>query len=450
MGIHLSKKLALKPFYGLLILSASIGAANAETIKQAIQTTIYSNPEILINAKQRLASDEGIANAWGGFLPKVDLNAGYGRERSKNVNTNFNYASLWRQELGITARQMLFDGFATYNEVKRNMAKSDADAYQVWGTAEDMGLAAAEAYINVLRTQEIVAAAEDNLAAHQRTFGMIEKLGESGLGREADTTQSQGRLDLARANLYAAKSDYRAAVTQYLKIVGHEPSILGNPHESGTVSLPRNMDAAVSQALANHPILKSAENDIKEARAQYNTSLSANYPRLDLVLGSTKNRNLDGSIGADYDTSAMLQLQYNLFRGGSDMAKQRENAYLIQKAVEIRNRTYRQVIEKMRLSWTAYQISQSRMPSLRGHQGSSSQTLGAYRQQFQLGKRTLLDLLDSENEHFSARKDYINGRYDVIDAKYRILNAEGKLLPYFRIPLPPEATPCHQSKLRCV
>lgn len=413
--------------------------ATAETLRDAVAKTVNSNPDVRIAAKIRSASNETVYEARAGYFPTLDLNAGYGREQAKNLNTNQSYNTLWRRDFGVTARQMLFDGFATYHEVKRTKAKTNADAYKVWGQAEDSGLAAVQAYLDVLRNQELVNVARRNVDTHTHTYGMIRKMSEQGLGREADSDQTAGRVELARANLKTAQLNLENAKINFQKVTGCMPHFLARVPDVRSSALPRSEHEALRRALQNHPILKSAVSDIREARGQHEASKAAFYPRLDLVLADHENRNVNGVRGPNIDRSIMLQAQYNLLRGGHDVARTRETAYEVQHAAEIRNRTERQVIESMRLSWTAYEISRSRIPLLVQHRNDAISTTSAYKKQFELNKRTILDVLDSQNEYFTAEQDVINERYALLFAKYRILNSEGRLVEYLCIPLPPEA-----------
>src|SRR5262249_50223787 len=123
----------------------------AETLQDAVMRTVNYNPDIRNAAKIRSVDNEGVWQARAGYFPTVDLNAGYSRERSTNFNSGFTSITLWRTDFGVNARQMLFDGFATSNEVRRNKAKTNADAFRVWGVTEDVALKAVQAYLDVLR-----------------------------------------------------------------------------------------------------------------------------------------------------------------------------------------------------------------------------------------------------------------------------------------------------------
>jgi adhesin transport system outer membrane protein len=135
----------------------------------------------------------------------------------------------------------------------------------------------------------------------------------------------------------------------------------------------------------------------------------------------------------------MLRGRYS-FTGGRDMARRQETAYLLSESKQVRNRTRRQVIESMQLSWNAYERAKTSLESLKIHVEASRKARNAYRKQFNIGQRTLLDLLDSDNELFTASIDYANGKRDYMLSIYRILAGSGRLLWAMQIPVPEEAT----------
>ena len=122
-------------------------------------------------------------------------------------------------------------------------------------------------------------------------------------------------------------------------------------------------------------------------------------------------------------------MNYNLFHGGADLARRKETADLYQESGEVMHKTYRQVIANVQVSWDAWKTVNSQLPSLRQHRDEALQTFSAYKQQFQLDKRTLLDVLDGENEYYDASRAYTSAKYAALFDKYRVLNSIGTLLP---------------------
>jgi adhesin transport system outer membrane protein len=427
-----------------MILCLGVAAApglHAETLVDAVRDTIESNPEVQIARDQRNAVKQEMEQARAGFFPSADVTVGNGWESSNNPTTRASgegRITKNRSEAEVLVRQLLFDGFGTESEFDRQKARVNASAYATFGTAEIMALRAAEAYLDVLNTKMLVSLAEENLRTHEKNYSQIRKRGERGVGRKSDTQQALGRLALARTNLITEQNNLEDAISAYENIVGHTPDTLEEP-PSFEHLLPESLDGAITQALDNQPTLKSAEADVEAARKQHDAAKSTFFPRVHLEISGTRNDDIDGIPGSNRDAQLMLRGRYS-FTGGRDMARRQETAYLLSESKQVRNRTRRQVIESMQLSWNAYERAKTSLESLKIHVEASRKARNAYRKQFNIGQRTLLDLLDSDNELFTASIDYANGKRDYMLSIYRILAGSGRLLWAMQIPVPEEAT----------
>lgn len=432
----------MKPLALVIPLYLSVGIASAATLQEAVDATVKTNPDVLAAVHERQAVSKEVDQARAGYFPTLDLQVGTGWEMTDNPSTRASgkgEVHLNRDEARLDARQMLFDGMETKNEVERQEARTNSRAFSVFSSAENTGLDAVDAYLNVLRRQNLVELAQTNLEAHQRTHDQIMLRSERGVGRGADMDQSLGRLALAEANLMSEQSNLRDAETSYIRVVGMEPESLSQP-DSPISLIPQTRDEAIATAVDNHPTLRLASFDVDSAKAQHATAKAPFYPDLHLEVGTRADHDIDGQEGKDKDLYAMLRLRYNLVNGGRDTARREETAFLINQAAEIRNNTHRQVEESVRLSWNAWETVKRQMSFRRQHVESSEKSRDAYQQQFSLGQRTLLDLLDSENEVFRARTALVNTQYDEMFAMYRIMNSMGMLLQGLNVELPQAAT----------
>ena len=433
----------------LIICNLFPSLASAQTLQQAIQKTIDDNPQIQAAKSERSAVANEISQAKSAYFPTIDIAAGIGWEQSSNPTTRGRTdgtVSYGREEASIQLKQMIFDGLATPSEVDRHEARTNARAYTVFGQSEITALNAVEAYINVLRRQELLSLAKDNLLVHQRTNDQIQLRSQRGIGRRADADQSNGRLALAEKNTLSEIGNLKDSETAFLRIIGQLPNDLQSV-EAPVTALPKSLESAIEQAVANHPILKSANADIDSAFAQHDTAKAAYMPRIDFEASASHNVDLDGIKGKNEDASAMVRLRYNLFNGGKDLARRKETSQLINQAKDIRDNTYRQVVESMRLSWVAHQTIKSQINFFKTHQDASIKSNRAYQKQFNIGQRTLLDLLDSANEMFVSKSAYTNAKYDEIFAQYRILTSKGALNNFLNVTLPDESKTLEQAKL---
>jgi adhesin transport system outer membrane protein len=413
----------------------------AQALKDVVIQTLETNPSVLSSIRRKDAADAATEAAKGGYYPRIDWLVGRGREQSKNSTTlgagNSGYLHLWRKQEGVVLNQMVWDGLGVKSEVDRRQAISDATAYKTYGTAEEIALQAIDAYLEVLKNREKVGYARDNLQAHQRTFDQVKLRSDKGVGRRADLEQIAARLAQAQANMSAAESQLRDAEIAYLKVVGKPAGKLTRP--AAPQNIPTSAEAAVKVGLSNHPILKSAQSDIEQAQAQRELARSFWSPRLEVEASYSNNHNIDGVEGPNKDRMVMLWLKWNLFRGFFDQHRLKETAYQVNEASEIARNTHRQVENAVRLAYNAYATARERLPQLDRYVKAADATRVAYNQQFSIGQRTLLDLLDSENEFYTARTTHQDAVYIELSARYRILNAMGNLLTALDVKPPEQA-----------
>lgn len=411
---------------------------SATTLEEAIRQTLDSNPDVRVETNELLSRGEELEQARAGYLPIVDITAGMGYESSDNNTTRsagYEHRDLTRKEAAINLQQMLFDGYATQSEVERQNARLASAGHRVDGVSQNKALETVSAYLGVLRQQQLVDLSNENLEAHKRIFEQVKLRSEAGIGRSSDLEQVRGRRASADASRLADIANLRDAESTYLTLVGDLPQSL-EPAPSLQSSLPENLEMAIELALAEHPTLLSAQADVRSAIAQKSAAENTFYPHFNLEVGSTWGEDQDGVTGVDKDLTAMVRMRYNLFSGGRDKARQRQTAHLINEAKEVRNKTHRQVVESLRLSWTAYEATQAQLIALNQHLISSEKTRDAYTQQFNIGKRTLIDLLNTENEVFEAKRSHAEARYDNLYAQYRIFVGMGRLLREIDIPVP--------------
>lgn len=425
--------------------------AQAQTLEQAVAQALDNNPDLRVALTRFKVAEERINQAKSGYLPTVDLAAGYGYEETNSPSTRRGIyatngdkgkASLTRGELNLSIKQILFDGFFTINDAARTEREASAEQWTLFSTAEDLALDVAKVYNEVLKNQEVLSLSEKNLRSHQNIYEQIKERTESGLGSIADLSQVTGRLARANVNLISATNNYRDSVAKFTKLVNQPPNELIVPVPDANM-VPSTKQLGLALALEMHPVIKSSSNDIEAARYARETFTSSYYPTFTLEVTANANDNISGEEGIDRfkndigghnnSAQAMVRMKYNLYSGGRNASQTREAAYQIAEAVELNRKAHRDVTEGYSLAWNAHELLTMQLQFIQQHVDSSKKTQAAYEQQFRLGQRSLLDLLDTENELFEARKDYLNASYQNVDAKYRLLNATGQLLDSLRV-----------------
>ncbi|KGP62704.1 agglutination protein [Legionella norrlandica] len=425
-----------------LLIAALITSsyACADTLYEAVQHGMIANPDVLLNTAKGLSAKQAIDKAKGAMYPSIDVTGGFGRQKSVNPTTtaidDTPSTTLNIVESAVELRQKLFAGGGIINEVKRNQYLTQAQRWKTQGIAEDLALEITKHYLAVLLHERLYAYSIDNLKAHRAVFKMIRERATAGITRTAEVDQANARLALAESNQISALANLQEVKINYAKAVGKWPESLTWPRVPSRKDLPGSLGKVIEKGLDNHPTVKSSYADIKQAKAQYEVARAAYYPEVNLVLNSSKNKNLGGLVGPNNSDTAAIRMNYNAFRGGADAAHIRETAYQVQEAYETKNRTLLELKEAIRLSWNAYISSGLRIKPLRQHVISSRKTRAAYQDEFKVGKRTLLDLLDSQNEYYQSQIELARGENDEVLSRYRILNGMGCLLKYLDLRLP--------------
>lgn len=418
----------------LVLTNTVIAQAQENGLADVVRETLSSNPDVAEARDRWLARREEVREAEGGFLPSVDLNAGVGYEYTDSPSTrvvNDGSNELSRQELGLNVRQMLFDGWGTRSEVDRQQARTDSAAARLLAVGEATAMRATEAYVGLSLNRDLEDISTESLAIHRRIQQQIRLRSNAGVGSRADYDQVESRVALAEADLVAAEVNLLDAETTFRRVVGSAPRQKGYaPAKIEPGALPPTLQAALDIANENNPVLDTAAADIEAARAQHEAAKQFDYPRFDLELGGNVNDDIDGTEGYVNDLSAMLRVRYNLYRGGSDAARKRATAYNINEAEDVRDRSRRQLEESVRLAWAAFEATGAQLPLLERRVKAALATRDAYAKQFKIGQRTLLDLLNSEQEVLRARQSVVETRSDRLLAQYRVLEAMGALVDH--------------------
>ncbi|HEX6144068.1 MAG TPA: TolC family outer membrane protein [Geminicoccaceae bacterium] len=404
----------------------------ALTLEDTVEVALATNPEVGVVAADREAIDQELRQARALYLPSLDLRGAIGPEYTNSPATRArpgddNSETLIRMESQVTLTQMLFDGFSTRSEVDRQLARIDSAAYRVREAGEFIALDAIEAHLNVLRNEALVELAEQNVIEHQRILGQVGQLERQGGGTIADVRQTEARVAAANSALATAVGNLRDARAIYRSVVGIPPEDLALP-DPPVAAVPGGAEAAAADAFVGNPTVRIAEADIEVARAELQGARSGYYPRLDLEMGAGANRDIDGIEGSDVDAQALVVLRYNLFRGGGDIAREREAFARLREAREVLRRAKRAAEEDARVAYNAFLTAQDRADALEAQAVATRSTRDAYAQQFDIGQRSLLDLLDAENELFIARSNLITAQFTELFAVYRVLAATGDLL----------------------
>lgn len=404
---------------------AAVSAADERplTLREAAQLAVVNNPEVLQRWHGVRAAEGERDAAKGGLLPRVDLSASTGPERRSSISNQYT-----RTNASLALTQLLWDGFATADEVRRLDHSARVRLFELVAASENVALEAARAYFDVVRYRELVRLAEENFVEHRTVFAQTDQRVKAGVARAVDLEQITGRLALAEANLLIETANLHDTTARFQRIVGRLPSRdLPLPAHLAQGVPPDASTALVRTSEGNAAVLAAIEN-VRAANAALDVRGSAYHPRVDFRLRRDQGRNLDGVQGSNNASVAEVVLNWNLFNGFSDRARERQFAEQLNVARDVRDKTCRDLRQTTMIAYNDIDKLREQLEYLQLHESSLAKALAAYKLQFQIGQRSLLDLLDTENERFQSRRAVSNARYDLHIAYVRTQAGIGNLL----------------------
>lgn len=415
-----------------LTLTTALSVASplqALELEEAVQAAINYYPEINESRAnlQALRQDENIARSR--FLPTVTLSAESGREFTNTSTIVGTGEYLNRYQANLNVNQLIFNGFAREKEVDRQVALGRAAQLELIDNGETLGLDVVRAYIDLVRNQQLVSLAEDNLATHQEVVADVQTRVDGGRSGIGDLQQAQTREANARATLASALRDLDSSEIIYLRLVGEMPEDEMELPEFDEDLWPGTLDEALEITETSSPLIEAAKASAEGAARNTDVQRSLLMPTVDLDVNLRRSFNLDGTRGKNEEAIGLLRLNWNLFNGGGDLAAIREARARHSEALATTNRLRKEVIEDVRQSYSEFERRSQEWEARQDQIISSGATISTYRQEFLIGQRDLLDLLDSENEFFNAESQLLSIETQVLFAQYRLLASMGKLLP---------------------
>ena len=419
------------------ILVMTSGVTWAQTLLPAplvaaAQKAVVTNPEVQARWREYTGSVADGDAATAGYKPQVDLTLGVGREWKDypGATPTGSQTEYTRTGGSVTLTQMLFDGMFTRNEVKRLGYAKLVRYYELLEASENISLEAVKAYADVARRSELVEEARANFLEHKLTYVKLEDRVRAGKDNRVDLSQAYGRLALAESNLLTEVSNLHDVSARYLRIMGEKPPVKVAALSEGLKlqGIPASANEAMRIGLPNSPTINAAYENVRSSQSSIESRKAAYWPRVDFRIRDSWGRNVDGVDGSRRDQVAEVVLNYNLYRGGYDKARERQAVEYRFQARDLQEKACRDVRQTLAIAFQDVVKINEQLGYLQTHQLSTEKVMQGYREQFYANKdRTLLDLLDTQNELFEANRAYINARYDQVIAQARTLASMGKL-----------------------
>ena len=412
-----------------LIATVAAAPASAETLREALLKAYRTNPTITGQRAALRAVDEGVPIARAAGIPSISANGGVANNLVPSTNT---LSSPQRQGTASTQLSVpIYQGGAVRNAVRAAETRVEAGRETLRGTESDLFTATVGAYMDVIRDQAIVGLNRQNVHVLDVDLQASRDRFRVGELTRTDVSQSEARLALARGQLDSAESQLIASRESYIRVVGSPPVDLELPPPLPV--LPALPGPAVDQALRDNPSLLAAVKQREATRYDVAVARSDRLPKLNVVIGGNYYNYL-GSLGSGTavqvgqtgtSLTAGLALTAPLFQGGRVGAQVRQAEALRSQSIEAATAAERAVIAQTRSAYAAWQSSRRVITSSEAAVNANKASLEGVRAENSVGTRTILDILNAEQELLNSQVTLVTARRDAYVAAFALLAATG-------------------------
>lgn len=432
----------------MVVLGAS--PAYGIELRDAVQAALNSNPEIRQAVANRVATQEERVQAQGQWYPRISVEGSAGVRNLRNpTRRTIGIAdqTLWPIEADLIVDQLLFDSGGREAEIRRQAARTDAAAARVEERSEYVALNVARTYIDYLLQQRLVAISEDNATFHGKLAGDLREGVSQGSISIADQQQAEERLQSARARVTEAHEDLENAAITFRTLTGLPIDSVSMPPDLAQF-MPASTDEAEALARQNNPRVQEALADLATAREEVRAARAELGPRVNLEGRARAGHDIDGFAGRTTDLLGNVVVRWTLFNGGTKEANVREQQH---RADEVHARLFdrtRRAEEDVRTASSRLQ-NQSRLVTELETQGRiTDDLLLSYREQFNIGRRSLLDVLDAQNTRANVQAQTETARLAKLYAQYRVLAATNRLIEALGVSMPTAAYSDERTRFR--
>ncbi len=402
----------------------------ADTLREALIMAYQTNPSLESARAQQRGTDENVPIAKASGLPSLNASGRYTEfvKQSPNAFSNPDRALTSNVELGVP----IYSGGAVKNRIKAAKIRVEAGQAGLRGTESQIFASVVAAYMDVIRNRAIVGLNRKNVDVLKVNLQATSDRFEIGDLTRTDVAQSQSRLALAQSDARAAEANLAAARETYIQLVGKAPEDLAAPPP--LPNLPESPAEAVDIALENNPDLIAAREQTKAAKKDIDVAGAGRLPRVSLFASGAYNNyfntlgGLSSAAFAQNETTgqAGAQISIPIFQGGLPAAQRRQAQAQASAALENEIAAERSVIAQVRSAYTSWVAANDVIRSSQVAVEAAALSLEGVRAENSVGNRTILDILNAEQESLNAQVQLVTARRNAYVAGFNLLAAMGR------------------------
>ncbi|WP_313807776.1 TolC family outer membrane protein [Sphingobium sp.] len=406
----------------LLSMSAAMaGVAQAETLQGALAKAYRSNPTLTGARAGQRATDEGVPIQKAAGRPNIGANAQF---QELVVRPSNQFLAPHRSANATGSIDVpIYQGGAVRNSVKAAKTRVAAGQADLRGTEASVFSQVVAAYLDVIRDSAVVALNQANVKALEVNLQATGDRFEVGDVTRTDVAQSESRLALARSNLQTAEANLIASRENYIALVGEVPDALQPP--PALPGLPATPEAAVQVALADNPDILAARKIREATRYDVRVAKAGVLPTLSAFSQGSYTDYLDKDIAANKQVAVGATLTVPFYQGGRPGAQVRQRQALESQAMEQEIEVERGVIAQTRSAFASWQASLESIQSNQKAVEAANLSLEGVRAENSVGSRTILDILNAEQEAVNAKVQLVTARRNAYVAGFSLLAAMG-------------------------
>lgn len=411
----------------MAVFGFSAVEVSAETLQEALSLTYDTNPDLAASRAGLRGTDESVPQALANWRPDVEVSGSYGvRVREREFSTGVKLDNTDQpQQIGLTVSQNLFRGGRTIAQTDQARNQVAAGRANLIASEQTILLEAVTAFMNVTRDRAILALRRNNVRVLTQQQSATRDRFEVGELTRTDTAQADSRLATAVADETSAKGDMDTSIADYVEVIGRAPGTLEAPElPSG---LPGSEADAVELARTNNPAVVAADFTERAARDAIDLTAGELLPTLTLDGSILRNKDILGSDVVADEKSVTLNLTVPLYQTGEVYSRIRQAKHNANQEMLDFSEQIREAQELARSSWAALVSARAQIISLQASVDAQQIAFEGVQQEAQVGSRTVLDVLDAEQELLDARVSLVRAQRELIVAGYQLLSATGRL-----------------------
>ncbi|SDH65276.1 TolC family outer membrane protein [Roseospirillum parvum] len=399
--------------------------ALAETLEEALIAAYQGNPALEASRAELRAVDENVPQALAGWRPDVTLSGGLSRTwRTSNQSAKYtdNYTG---RTLSAEVTQNLFDGFQTTYGVEEAEFTVMAQRYRLLSVEQDVLLEAVQAYLDVVRDIAVVELNTNNEQVLRRQLEATQDRFRVGEITRTDVSQAEARLAGAIADRIQAEGNLQSSRATYQRVIGHPPESLEATRPVN--GLPKDLEAAIELALTGAPAVRAADYTARAAEANIEQTKGQLLPSLDVSASVSRGLHTTAPDSMSEDAQIAATLTVPLYQGGGVYSQLRQAKHTAgQRRIQVEE-ARQSARETVATAWDNLSTAQARIKSIRAQIEAAEIALEGVQREAQVGSRTVLDVLDAEQELLNARVDLVEAQRDEALTSFQLLSAIGRM-----------------------